>query len=595
MKYLSKIYEEASPRIPRLDKGGKEYWKTKGKSNEVMIYTHDDMDGIYSAIVVKKRLIDLGYKIVGYGILNYMDGWKKTSLNNKYINVAVDFANMPKPIDKHLIDIYIDHHGIFTEEEKNLYSKDQAVKTKTGSAYEGICTVLGKPADEITLYSIDMIDSAKYDEYMVDWRDILNFSWNRFLEISNKPGKVTINPFNGSKSVTFGWPIIAKLTFAGAFNQLLKRSDHKTVIEVIDNAKDESIYGIYNTMKKVYPGNNIWTKGVLAGEEKDFVKDSSKRISDMQKRTRGNFNKIIFKNQKDFIETTGLKTDGYQIIGNLMFVPSGTWANALRARSILISDYDDGIIPSDHKVNFILLQYGNTLQICSVDKMDKMENYIKLIDGYEIKDLGDYMNRVLKKFQEYFGYYEPKTGIGQEELTVSGGHVGIGTISNVVGRVNKERIERNKKISDVAMSLIEKNEGKKYLDLFKNKIISDLSGLGDKNWPIGLVWSSSEDSDSRTQMIRDIIANDPKFKKRVSDHVGDSSGYLKNRLDKEIKDQIKAELNELSDEDIEELHDKSMMNYKVMMKDDIRQITNTGKIPSRKDWEHVKSFSDFKK
>lgn len=594
MKYLSKIYEEASPRIPRLDEKGKEYWKRKGKSNKVMIYTHDDMDGIYSGITVKKRLVDLGYDIVGYGILNYMEGWKKTTLNKEYINVAVDFANMPNPIDKHLIDIYIDHHGIFSEDEKNLYSKDQVVKTKTGSAYEGICNVLGKPADEITLYSIDMIDSAKYDEYMVDWRDILNFSWDRFLEIANKPGKVTIKPFSGSKSVTFGWPIIAKLTFAGAFNQFLKRSDHKTVIEVIDNVKDESIYGIYNAMKKIYPGNNIWTRGPMAGEEKDFVSDSSKRISDMQKRTRGNYNKIIFKNQKDFVETTGMKPPGYQIIGNLMFVPSGTWANALRARSVLISDYDDEIIPKDHKINFILLQYGNTLQVCSVEKMDKMENYIKLVDGYEIKDLGDYMTRILKKFQEYFGYYEPKTEIGQEELTVSGGHVGIGTISNIVGKVSMERIERTRKISNVSKSLIEKNEGKRYLDLFKNKIIADLSGLGDKNWPVGLEWSS-EDSDSRSQLIRDILSNHPIYKKRISEHVGDLKGYSKTKSEKEIKDKIKDELNILSDDEIEKLHDEAMMNHKVMMKDDIRKLTNTGKIPSRKDWEYMKSFSDFKK
>jgi len=168
VKSFEKLFE-SSPRIPRLNQKGLDYWKNKGKNGkDVMIYTHDDMDGIYSAIVVKQRMLDLGYNIKGYGIVNYQDGWKTTSLDPKMINVAVDFASMPENERKELIDIYIDHHGEFTEDEKDFYGKDPVIKTETGSAYEGICNVIGKPADEIVLYSIDMVDSAKYSEYNVD-------------------------------------------------------------------------------------------------------------------------------------------------------------------------------------------------------------------------------------------------------------------------------------------------------------------------------------------------------------------------------------------------------------------------------------------
>ena len=71
-----------------------------------MIYAHDDMDGIFSAIAVKSRMLDLGYNIVGYGLLDYMTSWKNTSINPEMINVAVDFAEMPKNDRKDLIDIY---------------------------------------------------------------------------------------------------------------------------------------------------------------------------------------------------------------------------------------------------------------------------------------------------------------------------------------------------------------------------------------------------------------------------------------------------------------------------------------------------------
>jgi single-stranded DNA-specific DHH superfamily exonuclease len=83
--------EEAAPRLPKSE----EYWIKKGKEGKsVALYTHDDMDGIFSAIEVKKYLLNAGFKIVKYGVLNYSEGWKYTSLDPKLINVVVDFANM---------------------------------------------------------------------------------------------------------------------------------------------------------------------------------------------------------------------------------------------------------------------------------------------------------------------------------------------------------------------------------------------------------------------------------------------------------------------------------------------------------------------
>ena len=68
----------------------------KGKDGKkVALYTHDDMDGIFSAIEVKKYLVDNGFEIVKYGILDYSNGWKYTKVDPKLINVVVDFANMP--------------------------------------------------------------------------------------------------------------------------------------------------------------------------------------------------------------------------------------------------------------------------------------------------------------------------------------------------------------------------------------------------------------------------------------------------------------------------------------------------------------------
>ncbi len=53
-QFIEKTFEEAAPRIPNSP----EYWTKKlgKKGKDVMIYTHDDLDGIFSAIAIKKYL-----------------------------------------------------------------------------------------------------------------------------------------------------------------------------------------------------------------------------------------------------------------------------------------------------------------------------------------------------------------------------------------------------------------------------------------------------------------------------------------------------------------------------------------------------------
>jgi hypothetical protein len=438
--------EEASPRLPKKE----EYWLSRGKSGKnVALYTHDDMDGIFSAIEVKKYLVNSGFKIVKYGVLNYSEGWKYTSLDPKLINVVVDFANMPGDERDEMIDFYLDHHGAFTEEEIKKYMKSPVQKKKTGSAYEAICQSLGVPQDSLTLSVIDMIDSAKYQQYGVSWQRLLDFNLSDIKKSENK-----------------------RLEFAAAFNQFLKRSDTKTIISVIDNCNDASIFAIFNTMKTLYPEHNIGR----GGEQKEFIDDSSWRLGEMGRRVRGRGEKKAYTSQDEFLsafQRNGLiQLDGYQIIGDLAFIPTGTWANALRARSIIEKEFNEGRITKEPK--FILLQYGGTLQVCSYKSMEEYgEDLPKLKSGDFVNDLGAYMTKLLKNFQEHLGYYNADTSIGQDEITVSGGHGGIGSISNIFGECQKEPYI-----------------GQRFVDMFKNKIITDLSGVP---FNLNIKWSEPKE------------------------------------------------------------------------------------------------------
>ena len=447
-KQFSLIKEEAAPRLPVKE----DYWIKKGKKGKkVALYTHDDMDGIFCAIEMKKWLINKGFEIVKYGIINYTDGWKYTTLDPELINIVLDFANMPGDERDEFVDYYLDHHGMFSPEDLEKYKSSPVQKKQTASAYEAVCQALGVPQDELTVSVIDMIDAAKYSDYDVSWQRLLDFN---------------LSEIKKSKK--------ARLEFGAAFNQFLKRSDYKTLISVIHNCNDASIFSIFNVMKKVYPEHNVIRGGARRGKKKEFMADSLWRLGEMQARTRGKLSsseKNIYNTQKEFVDDwisgNKISPDGYQIIGDLVYVPTGVWANALRARSIVEKDFLDGKIPKEPK--FILLQYGGTLQVCAYKKMHETEDLPKLKSDEEVSDLGEYMTGLLTNFQKHLGYYDPDTSIGQDEITVSGGHGGIGSISNIIGTCKKPPYE-----------------GLRFIDMFKNKIINDLSGVA---FNMKLVWS----------------------------------------------------------------------------------------------------------
>jgi ribosomal 50S subunit-recycling heat shock protein len=432
------------------------YWINKGKTGkDVFIHTHNDLDGIYSAIVIKKYLINKGFNIIGYNILTYEDKWNVVEINTNLINIAVDFSEYNSNID-----IYIDHHGDITEEIKNK----NAIKTKTGSAYEGIMNQLNLPIDSIILSIIDMIDAAKYNEYSVKWTDLLDYNLS---EIIKKPN--------------------AKLIFAGNINQMIKRSDHRTIIEVIHNSTEPNIYQIFNLFKILYPFNN---KNYKNGNEMHFLNDSLDRLDKMKTRTRGNSEyKYVIKSQKEFYdnylitecdkygnEYKRIKLDGYCVIGELVFLGSGTWSNPIRARSIIESDIESGRLKlNGTKIKWIMLQYGDSLQIVSFQNIKSytINELPKTKEGEPINDLNKYTSGLLDKFKQILSFYNP--------YTLAGGHSGIGNISSI----GVQKFNGNKELYYFA--------NLRYLDLFINYIIANLSNV---NWKLDCKWENPIKNDN---------------------------------------------------------------------------------------------------
>lgn len=474
----------ASPRLITNE----EYWKNKGKGltfnpitkkdtyRNVMLYFHDDMDGVYSAVLMKHILLKNNFNIIGYGVVNYQTGWSDTKLNPYLINICVDFSTYNEKLD-----VFIDHHhGVLDDKYKNRYAikksnvrgRDGEYSNKIGSCFELIAHLYGIAVPKEILDVIDMVDSAKYQHYGVDLKHCINYSKRNAIN-SDKPA----------------------LVFAAMFNQLIKRADTLTMMEIVHNVSYPTIYNFYLKMVEFFPGNNCTSGSRIpakAGEKdyfpywigrKDFFKDRLKAIEIMKAKTRGDSKRrFIFNTFEEFAEVTRMKSEnevysidgtGYVIIGRLVFVPTGSWANGIRLRALIEEDFASGYIPKNTIIDFMLLQYGNTLQLISYNNIDDIPiERMPHKYGKPIYNLGEYMDTLLHNCRQNrnYGFSETKVIEGDEAIsTCSGGHIGIGTISNIKGTIN----------------------GYRWLHAFKNIIIKDFSGVEWKN----IHWNSS-DSDT---------------------------------------------------------------------------------------------------
>ena len=81
------------------------------------------------------------------------------------------------------------------------------------------------------------------------------------------------------------------------------------------------------------------------------------------------------------------------------------------------------------------------------------------------------MTSLLNNFKQHLDYYDPDTSIGQDEITVSGGHGGIGSISNVFGsvKVEKETDEEGNQI-EVSKILLNNEEQKAFNIHFEHSV-----------------------------------------------------------------------------------------------------------------------------
>jgi len=202
-------------------------------------------------------------------------------------------------------------------------------------------------------------------------------------------------------------------------------------------------------------------------------------------------------------------------------------------KGVISVNGDDVIFKAKQPIFWILLQYGNTMQVASLHNFDLyVKEYLpKLKDGSTVDNLGKYCEDLLYNMAKTFGYNVLSI---PSSTTKAGGHVGIGSISNIFGSVDgsgnlmsvpdpndpKKKIE----LSEQSQKFMKKFNGTRFLDLIKNKMIDDLSGIDFRD--LKMTWGDKDEAPpakprdedmNKKVLMKDKIRNVQDVQKQYSD------------------------------------------------------------------------------
>lgn len=135
------------------------------------IYFHQDLDGVTTAIAMKKYLENNGIKVVDSEIIQYGDkefSVKKTDAHGDIMPVLVDFAH-----GKPMFVIHTDHHD-------RQAGADETGSTSFRSSRSNVETIsqIVSPKDifsDVDLRLISTVDSADYAKYNISPEQVMNY------------------------------------------------------------------------------------------------------------------------------------------------------------------------------------------------------------------------------------------------------------------------------------------------------------------------------------------------------------------------------------------------------------------------------------
>jgi hypothetical protein len=135
------------------------------------IYFHQDLDGVTTAVAMKKYLEDNGIEVVGTHIIQYGDkefSVKKNDAQGDVMPVLVDFAH-----GKPMFVIHTDHHDKQVGVEKNTSTQFRGARSNVETISQVVSPKDLFPSSDILL--INTVDSADYAKYNITPDEVVNY------------------------------------------------------------------------------------------------------------------------------------------------------------------------------------------------------------------------------------------------------------------------------------------------------------------------------------------------------------------------------------------------------------------------------------
>jgi hypothetical protein len=152
------------------------------------IYFHQDLDGVTTAVAMKKYLEDNGIDVVGAHIIQYGDkefSVKKNDAQGDVMPVLVDFAH-----GKPMFVIHTDHHDKQVGVEKNTSTQFRGARSNVETISQVVSPKDLFPSSDILL--INTVDSADYAKYNITPDEVVNYIYRLDKEKSLQQNKMLL-------------------------------------------------------------------------------------------------------------------------------------------------------------------------------------------------------------------------------------------------------------------------------------------------------------------------------------------------------------------------------------------------------------------
>ena len=143
----------------------------KERYQKAEIYFHQDLDGVTTAIAMKKYLEDNGIDVVGAHIIQYGDkefSVKKNDAQGDIMPVLVDFAH-----GKPMFVIHTDHHDKQVGVEKGTSKQFRGARSNVETISQVVSPTDLFPSSDILL--INTVDSADYAKHDITPQEVVNY------------------------------------------------------------------------------------------------------------------------------------------------------------------------------------------------------------------------------------------------------------------------------------------------------------------------------------------------------------------------------------------------------------------------------------